>query len=535
MGLVALLWCMVLPAQQTTSETPVPLDITGIAVELREQLERGPSGDASLLYWEKLADFYASRDYQPVWLDAQWANERARAMLAVLRHAGEEGLDPSAYPLPLLEQLSQGRGQHELLQFELLLSNTFFDYSRDIHIGQIEPEWSTLLWHIATKKTGSATLLQALSANEDFALSITGLAPAHPGYQRLRDALARYHKIEAAGGWPTIPQGEKLRLGAEGPRVALLRRRLQLEGDLPFSPLTPQSLFDQTLHYAVERFQLRHGLERDGVVGALTLAELNVPVSRRIEQIRANMERWRWLPEQLGHRHIIVNISAFQLSAYDHGERQFTMDAIIGTQETPTPQITGDLHTVVFNPYWTIPRKIALEEIIPKQQRNPGYFRSQGIRVFSDWNGTTELAPGGIDWTRLDWNNFVYMLRQDPGPKNPLGKLKFIFTNNYRVYLHDTPAQQLFDQTERSFSHGCIRVAQPVLLAHYLLASEAAAPWSEEAIRSAIATGATREVELSSPLPVYLLYLTAWVGDDGAVHFRKDLYGEDELLLIDLP
>jgi murein L,D-transpeptidase YcbB/YkuD len=504
-------------------------------VELHTRLEQRSGRNAEQLAWPQLNDFYTPRNYQPVWVDASGPNAHAVILLETLQQAGSEGLEPSSYQVSLLEQLWRNNSLQQQIDLELLLTNAFFDYSRELHSGQLDPKWSELLWHIAVAETDTVALLQALLASDDFSLALKSLAPTHPAYQRLREALARYRKYQAAGGWPQIPEGLKLRLGDQDLRIPLLRRRLQLEGELQFTPLEDNMLFDQGLRYAVERFQLRHGLKMDGVVGPLTLAELNVPLNRRIAQIKLNMERWRWLPDQLGHRHIIVNVSAYQLTGYDHGERQFTMEAIIGTLEYPTPLITGELHTVVFNPYWTITRNIALEEIVPKQRRNPDYLASRGIRVFSSWSDGKELSPWQVNWAKVRPDNFPYMLRQDPGPQNPLGKIKFLFTNNFRVYLHDTPAQQLFDQTERSFSHGCIRVSDPSRLAAYLLVKEPQGQWNKETIRSAMNSKNTSEVAVAPSVPIYLLYLTAWVGDDGAVHFRRDIYGEDEILLIDLP
>jgi murein L,D-transpeptidase YcbB/YkuD len=522
------LWLCASPSLQAA-----PQD-TPLAAALRIQLELRSSRHGQQLPWPQLAAFYSARDYLPAWVDEDGANAPAAALLKSLYRCADEGLSPATFPLPLLQRLWQGEGRQNRIDLELLLSATFFDYSRQLLSGQSEPQRSGQYWFIEVEQADSIALLQALLASDDFEAALKSLPPSHPAYRRLREALARYRQIEADGGWPTIPTGKKLRPGNRDPRVPLLRRRLQLEGELQFSPLKDRLLYDQALRYAVERFQLRHGLKQDGVIGPLTLAELNVPLSHRIDQIRLNMERWRWLPDQLGHRHIIVNIAAYQLSAYDHGERQFTMEAIIGSEENRTPQISGALDTIVFNPHWSIPKKIALEEVIPRQRRNPGYFASRGIRVFSRWDGEEELPAESIDWSNLQWDNFNLMLRQDPGPTNPLGKLKFLFDNNFHIYLHDTPAQQLFNHTERAFSHGCIRVEAPRRLAAFLLSSGPHSPWSESAVRSVIATGVTHEVALSPPVPVYLLYLTAWVGDDGAVHFRRDVYGEDELLLFDI-
>jgi murein L,D-transpeptidase YcbB/YkuD len=527
-----MLWSPLLAAQGEPLEPELSDD--SLVFEIRHQLQQRSGPYSPNRNWQQLEEFYAARDYLPVWLDGAGPNARAATFREVLQQVEEEGLEPDAYPLVLLEHLWGSEGSAQQVALELLLTEGFFNYGRELLSGQIDPLWSGQSWHIGVENIDTVALLQALLSSADFATALKSLPPGHPAYQRLREALARYRKIEKEGGWPTIPAGKKLRLGNNDPRVPLLRYRLQLEGAMQFASVKHKSLYDEALHYAVERFQRRHGLQQDGVIGPLTLAELNVPVIRRIAQIRLNMERWRWLPDQLGHRHIVVNLSAYQLSAYDHGERQFTMHTIIGALENQTPQISGDLHTVVFNPHWSIPRNIALEEIIPKQRHNPDYLTSRGIRVFSNWNGGEELDPASIDWARVHRDNFPYMLRQDPGPQNALGKLKFLFTNNFRIYLHDTPAQQLFKQPERTFSHGCIRVEAPRRLAAFLLKGEGDSPWSETAVRSVVATGITHELKITEPVPVYLLYLTAWTGDDGAVHFRRDVYGEDELLLNDM-
>jgi murein L,D-transpeptidase YcbB/YkuD len=510
---------------------PLPAHYTQL---LRYRLQQEEAAQLPPLDWTQLTTLYAARDYLPAWLDADGPNTAAQQLLTALRRAGDDALEPASYHVAQLEQLWQARTVTSRIDLELLLSNAFFDYSRELRLGRLDPLWNEQLWYLEVTDPQSVALLQAALRSDDFALALRGLAPGHPAYRRLREALARYRQLQAAGGWPTIPPGPTLRPGELDPRIPLLRRRMQLEGELPFTPLDEPLRFDETLRFAVKRFQLRHGLKRDGVVGPLTLAELNVPLAQRITQITLNMERWRWLPDQLGQRHLIVNVSAYLLNVYDHGERQLTMPVITGTAERPTPLLSGKLHTITFNPYWTIPQKIAMEEVFPRQRRDPDYLGSRGIRVFT--NDGAELSPADVDWSRLTRRNYPdsggpYRLRQDPGPQNPLGRVKFTFSNNFQVYLHDTPDPSLFDEPDRAFSHGCIRVAQPLRLASYLLDGDSLPSWDEEAIRAQIASAKSREVALRTPLPLYLLYLTAWVGDDGAVHFRKDPYGEDAHLL----
>ncbi|MCW8829215.1 MAG: L,D-transpeptidase family protein, partial [Gammaproteobacteria bacterium] len=470
--------------------------------------------------------------FQPVWSGPQGPNRRAEQFREQLRRAGAEGLVPSNYHTELIEGLWDSGEETHRLQLELLLSSAFFDYARDVRSGQLEPQQVAPLWKIEKASADAVTLLRLALLLDDFHGALDALPPAHPGYRRLRQALARYRAIERKGEWPTIPDGALLRPGMKGARVALLRRRLALEGDLqlPLGDEAGSGYFDQALSYAVRRFQVRHGLQVDGVVGEKTLQALNVMVAERIEQIVLTMERWRWLPQYLGRRHLIVNIPALELTAFEDGEAKLAMPVIIGTTERSTPVISGLLHTVVFNPDWTVPRNLALRDVVPRQRSNPDYMTSQNIRVFADWNGDEELEPQQVDWSKVNINYFPYMLRQDPGPENALGKVKFLFYNHHDIYLHDTPHTGLFSSHERAYSSGCIRLEEPKRLASFVLAEEEGWYWDEVMVQFLFDQGETFEVALSARIPVYVLYFTAWAGEHGAVHFRPDIYGEDAML-----
>jgi murein L,D-transpeptidase YcbB/YkuD len=300
------------------------------------------------------------------------------------------------------------------------------------------------------------------------------------------------------------------------------------EGDMQDTPAEDARLFDPAVKFAVDRFQVRHGLKMDGVVGEATRSAMNVSIADRIRQIKVNMERWRWLPRNLGERFLIVNSAGYDLTAFDQGKARFSMWVVIGKQDRQTPEIGGVMHTVVFNPFWTVPTTIAIEDLIPLQQRNPGYLQTKKIRVFANLSQQREVNPRHIDWTLYNKENFPYVLRQDPGPFNPLGRLKFLFSNDFDVYLHDTPARRLFEQKQRTFSSGCIRLENPRQLAEFLLTYNS--DWDASRIQAALESGQTREVKLRKTLPIYLLYLTAWVGADDNVHFYPDVYGRDALI-----
>jgi len=287
--------------------------------------------------------------------------------------------------------------------------------------------------------------------------------------------------------------------------------------------------FDRGLELAVRRFQKRHGLTDDGVVGPATLEALNVPVAERLRQIELNLERWRWLPEDLGRRYILVNIADFELEVVEDGRRVLAMRVVTGKKMRLTPVFSGRMTYLVLNPYWHIPHKIAVKDVLPRIKRDPGYLVRQGIRVFESWDDLApEIPPETIDWPAVTKHNFAFKLRQDPGPSNALGRVKLMFPNRFAVYLHDTPSRYMFRKNQRDFSSGCIRVEKPIDLAAYVLDGDR--KWTREKILSAIASGESRIAWLPEPIPVHVLYWTAWVDEEGTVQFRRDVYGRDRSL-----
>ncbi|HZC01403.1 MAG TPA: L,D-transpeptidase family protein, partial [Gammaproteobacteria bacterium] len=273
----------------------------------------------------------------------------------------------------------------------------------------------------------------------------------------------------------------------------------------------------------------RHGLAADGVVGASTLAALNVPVGARIRQIELNMERWRWLPQDLGERYILVNIANFALDVVENGQSVLTMRVVAGKPTRRTPFFSAQMTYVVLSPHWYVPPTIAIQDKLPLIRRDPKYMARQNLKIFSDGpGGATRVDPRAIDWSSVSARNFPYRLRQDPGPRNALGRVKFMFPNSYHVYLHDTPSRELFARAERAFSSGCIRLEKPIELAEYLLRDDPR--WSRQSILSSIDRGREQVVHLPAPIPVHLFYWTTWMSDEGVVHFRKDIYERDHVL-----
>ena len=340
----------------------------------------------------------------------------------------------------------------------------------------------------------------------------------------LESALAHYRQLAAQGGWPQVPVGPALHEGDMDERLPLLRERLVASSDLPASA-SQGVLFDEILTEAVRRFQARHGLTADGVVGTKTLTELNVPISKRIRQLAASLERCQPLPSLLEPRHILVNIADFTLKLYEDGKLRLSMPVIVGKTYRQTPVFNGRISSLVLNPTWEVPHSIATKDLLPKIKKNPGYLRKSDIRVFLGWNPGTEIDSAGVDWTSLSPSRFPYRLRQEPGPANALGRVKFLFPNPYDVYLHDTPSRDLFQKDDRTFSSGCIRLARPLDLAVYLL--QGTPLGSMEALTAAIASDKTQSIPIPSPIAVYMAYMTAWVDRDGTVQFRRDIYNRD--------
>ena len=492
--------------------------------ELQSMLHNpADAGISAQLDWEKLRRFYASRDYQLAWGNRSGASLPARQFRDILENADRDGLEPETYHLKSIALQWNSIQATKRIRLDLLLTDAFFLYSRHVSRGRYDPFEVEPLWNIDVVPMDPVTLLESMLKAEDFDQALQTLAPPHPGYRWLRDTLAKYRQLAVQGGWPTIRTNENLKYGQTHAQVAVLRRRLMAEGELQLPPVHDELYFDQPLKYALERFQVRHGLEMDGIVGPETREALNVPVSTRVEQIKLNMERWRWLPRELGEQYIMVNTANFKLLAFDKNEAALGMSIVTGKPERPTPVIQGLLHTLVLNPYWTLPRTIAIEDMLPRQQRDPDFFVSRGIRVFA--NGK-ELDPRQIDWSKVNEDYFPYILRQDPGPDNALGRIKFLFSNNFDIYIHDTPSRRKFDQAMRAFSSGCIRVQEPYRLASYLLRSRP--EWSEQAIKAATRSGKNRRIPIPEALPVYLVYFTAWVGSDGTTSFYPDVYDLDQ-------
>jgi len=487
--------------------------------------------------------FYARREYRPAWMGHDGRFPKADSLIAAIRESGREGLPPGDYHLDRIESLlAEVRQQREkgkpydpetAADLDLLLTDAFLLYGSHLLAGRVDPETLHADWVAYNPTTDLGALLESALAGDNVANTLRGLPPPHPGYAGLQNTLMRYRNLAEQGGWPVIPPGDRLQKGDRGERVGLLRKRLAISGDLDLPEPDDATVFDDALESAVRSFQRRHGLEPDGIVGQETLSALAVPVEDRVRQIILNMERWRWIPHDLGRRHLLVNIPEYKLRLYKDSEVAMEMRIVAGKSFTATPVFSGTLNYLELNPYWNIPHKIAVEEILPKVRTDPGYLAKRGIRVFSSWrNDAPEIDPATVDWNKVDDRGFLFKLRQDPGPRNPLGRVKFMFPNRFAVYLHDTPSTEMFRNSSRDFSHGCIRLEKPIELAAYLLRNTPR--WTRQKIAEAIDSGEKVIIPLDEPIPVHILYWTAWVDDKGTVHFREDVYERDNPLAMAL-
>lgn len=478
---------------------------------------------------ERLTSYYVANPPALLWVNEHGPSARARLLLTMLQHAEQEGLSAARYRITEIETQWTSTAPDTQACLELLLTAGFDRYSRDVQRGRLDPHEADPAWALRPPPFDPVATLQVVNSDGEFVQLLKSLPPAHAGYQRLRDALAQYRRIAIQGGWPELPPGPALAPGDDHAQVPALRARLRLEGDLSRLALSFGTRYDSSLVEAVQQFQQRHGLKPDGVVGAHTRAELNVPAAERAAQLRRAMERWRWLPGDLGHHYILVNTAGFELAVIEGGKTALRMRTINGTPDQATPSFTATLRSLIINPYWYVPGRIERDKLWPREQRSPGYLSARGFRVFDTRHGSwRELDLTRLDWGRINGANSGVRLRQDPGPKNLMGRLSFVFPNPYDVFLHDTPERALFDRDTRTFSEGCVRIENAMELALHALRQ--IPEWSKARIQQEIDALHHQTLQLPEPIPVYVLYLPSWVDDDDRVHFREDPYGREAVL-----
>lgn len=529
---------IVLTALPASNPAGGNLSSAEIAAVIRSLIESGAPVAGSRAEQTRLRALYEPGGYAPLWLDQTGRPDaNAREARAVVESAADEGLDPEDYCQPELERLmaimdaSSLPATRDIAGFDVALSTATLRYLRDLHVGRVDPRRMGYRLSVPADRHDLAIELRAAIAEHRIAGVAADLTPGFAQYRLLRGMLTRYRAL-AADPTLALPMSPStsLRSGERYAGVVGLRRFLVALGDLPSNtPVPSDSIYDGTIADGVRRFQLRHGLDADGVLGKRTLAALRVPLAWRVRQIELALERLRWLPDLGERRVIVINIPMFRLWAWDaiqDGAPLFAMDVIVGRAlGTQTPVFDKEMREVIFRPYWNVPRSILRNEILPAIEKDPGYLQQHAMEIVvgqGDDARTVDFTPESLEGLRAG----RYRVRQVPGPENSLGLIKFVFPNEDDVYMHGTPARTLFAQSRRDFSHGCIRVADPVTLAEWALAGDPA--WTREAILAAIAGTSSRHVKLARPIDVILFYTTAAVmPEEGTISFADDIYRHD--------
>lgn len=514
----------VLPAGPDPATVPPGLIQERVSA-LMQQESGLPANTQAMSLAQGVESFYRKRHYQPAWQDPATLDQ----LLVALADLRFDGLDPSEYSLSQLQQkranIMEVTPVTELADLDMTATRACLLALNHLHQGKLDPARLEPHWNFSSNGVRPQSLLRNLHKaldQGDLALAFDQARPSHPAYQQLRAGLRQLYVIESKGGWPQLPDGPSLKPGMHDPRVPLLRQRLVLAGVLAPEQATGRR-FDATLEQAVRQYQVEQNLDVDGAVGKQTRAALNVPVQHRIDQLRVNLERGRWLLHEAKGDFLLVDIAGYRIQLFRDGKQVWSARTQVGKPYRSTPIIKSRVTYVTFNPTWTIPPTIFKEDIIPKVQHDPGYLAANGIRVL-DYRGN-ELDPAVIDWERPG----NILLRQDAGPMNPLGQVVIRFPNAHAVYMHDTPSKTNFGRGQRAFSSGCIRVERPLELVELLF--DDAKRWNREAIEAAIATGVTRDVGFALPVPILVTYSTVGLASDGRVVFKQDIYERDAALL----
>ena len=486
-------------------------------------------GYASIASKHWLPDLYERNGFQLLWQDPQ----NVKDLLNDIGSIAEEGLNPEDYHLSQLLvlklQLDDNKSPDPSLlsDYDILLTDSLVRLCYHLQFGKVDPENLYPTWNMSRQihNQNPVAAIEKRLRTGSLAEGLKNIRPKTHLYQMLKALLKKYREIQEAGGWETMPEGPTLKSGMTDLRIALLRKRLAITGEYEGS-VSDADYYDEALKEAVKRFQYKHRLETDGAVGKNTLAALNIPVKQKIDQIRVNLERIRWVFHKLPPDFIAVDIAGFQVYHVEDIDITWSSRAQVGKPFRKTPVFKSKIKYIVFNPTWTVPPTILQKDILPKIKKNTDYLRKMKISVI-DRKGRT-VDPKSVNWSKYS-KNVPYTLRQEPGPHNALGRMKFIFPNKYFIYLHDTPSQSLFGRKDRAFSSGCIRVENDIELAEILLADPV--KWDRQSILEMLDTNETRRVDLPRPKSVMLFYATIRFDKNGNYIFKKDIYDRDRRVL----
>jgi murein L,D-transpeptidase YcbB/YkuD len=487
-------------------------------------------GDSVLASRTLLPAFYAQRNYTPAWVNPDSVSQ----LLAAIEVIDRDGLVAADYHLAILRELHERLGNAQVFNpelmadFDLLLTDSLIRLGYHLSFGKVDPEALDSNWNMVRyiEDLDELLLLSKAIDSGNVMQLIEQLRPQSGQYEQLRKALSKYRTFALLGGWQPVLPGPTLKTGSTGERVLALRARLVATGDLSTQDMFLPT-FDDAVAAGVQRFQRRHGLVDDGRVGRKTLGEINIPAEVRIDQIRANLERARWVLHDLPDTYIMVDIAGFSARFYRDNEVVWESRAQVGRPARESPVFRSTLTYLDINPTWTVPPTILEEDLLPEVRADPGYLSVKNMEVI-DYDGN-RIDPDKIDWHRYSGRSFPWLVRQQPGPKNALGRIKFMFPNRHSVYLHDTPSKSLFEKPERAFSSGCIRIEKPYDLAELLLTGNH--DWNHSRLIKTINTQRTQTVKLTEPVTIIMLYWTVAADDDGTVRFSRDIYERDTAII----
>lgn len=512
------------PATNSTTGTE-----TSFSTENSEDFTYEPSAEAiehnlgdpkiALFNQSDLQSFYGSRNFSPVWQSSATRS----ALVSELRNAEEEGLRFQDYHGEKINNLlnQQDLSSEEASTLDILLSDAFLSYGHDLYYGKLDPKELHEYWGVERDQKDLTKLLKESAEGGKVQQVFTELRPNNETYAGLKRSLKEYKKLkDQEKSFNEISSGDLIKAGQKDERVPAIAERLRELGFLESANFPQDNTYTDQLQAAVKSFQEKQDLQADGIVGNSTIAELNMSATDRYKQILANLERWRWYPRDLGDHYVLVNIADFRLAVVKDGDTVREHKVVAGTKQRKTPNFSDTLQYIVINPKWHIPPTIKTKDVIPKAKNDPDYLRRNNMQIISA--GGDLVDPSSINWNSSEPHDYNYV--QVAGPTNPLGRVKIIYPNKYLIYLHDTPAQSLFSQSERAESSGCVRVENAVDLAAYVVKDQ---NWSEERIRETISKGTTTQVEIDRPIQVHHFYWTAWRAD-GKTKFTGDIYEMDE-------
>jgi len=502
---------------------------------IRAQVEQIRAGTALIVAGQTISSalvlpsLYERRDYKPAWDNPQ----AARQLIEVLGQVDSDGLVSNDYHLSVILELQRNNPDRDpatAAGLDILKTDALIRLGYHLLAGKVDAEELDANWNMTTTIGDLDTILSLADAIESAYIPqlIEQLRPDHPYYAYLRQGLGRYRTIRDQGGWPRVPPGPTLKSGMTDARVPIIRERLRVTSELATTDTTSES-YDETLAAAVNRFQQHHGLTTDGVIGPATLAAMNVPVQTRIDQIKVNLERARWVLHDLPNDVVITDIAGFEVVYRRGGKNIWSTRAQVGNPYRKTPVFRDQISYLEINPTWTVPPTILRNDILPKLAKDPSYLEQKDMQVLT--HDGKSIDPTTIDWREYPQKRFPYLLRQNPGPNNALGRIKFMFPNKHLVYLHDTPSRNLFERDQRAFSSGCIRVMHPFELAELLLDDP---QWTQSRIEEVVKSKQTTRINLAKQVTVILMYWTVNITDDGGMIFKADVYDRDAEVLAGL-